>query len=119
MSERYRKVWAVLGVVIVAVSLLFRWQFAVGYVIGAAVSRLLFWRNETFWSDVLDTRVPVGGGGHFMVNYLLMALAMIPGALFPRYINIFGCALGLISVKLAIVLSETVGKKEEDHDRSE
>ncbi|MDD5852372.1 MAG: hypothetical protein PUC87_09510, partial [Galactobacillus timonensis] len=61
----------------------------------------------------------VGGGGHFMVNYLLMALAMIPGALFPRYINIFGCALGLISVKLAIVLNEMTGKKEEDHDRSE
>ena len=119
MIDGFWKKWTVLGAVIVVVSLFFRWQFAVGYVIGAAVSWLLFWRNETFWSDVLDTRVPVGGGGHFMVNYLLMALAMIPGALFPRYINIFGCALGLISVKLAIVLSETVGKKEEDHDRSE
>ena len=119
MSEHVRRVWVVLIAAIVAVSLFFSLQFCAGFVIGAIGSRLLFWRNETFWSDVLDTRVPVGGGGHFMVNYLLMALAMIPGALFPRYINIFGCALGLISVKLAIVLSETVGKKEEDHDRSE
>lgn len=119
MSERIWKTWAVLGAVIVVVSVFFRWQFAVGYVIGAASCRLLFWRNETFWSDVLDTRIPVGGGSHFLVNYLLMAVTLMLGALFPEYIDIFGCALGLFSVKLAVVLCEIIGKKEEDHDRSE
>lgn len=119
MSEHVRRVWVVLIAAIVAVSLFFSLKFCAGFVIGAIGSRLLFWRNETFWSDVLDTRIPVGGWSHFLVNYLLMAAVLMLGALFPRYINIFGCAFGLISVKLAIVLNEMTGKKEEDHDRSE
>ena len=81
-----------------------------GYLLGALISLLLYRRNESYWSRILDRGSARRGTGflHFLVNYGLMAGSMIFAAFFPQYANIFACAIGLMVIKFATVIDALI-----------
>ena len=92
----------ILGTVIL---LIFGLPLGAGYLLGCLISILLYKRNESFWTSVLDSGHAVKGTGflHFLVNYGLMAGGLILSALVPDYLNIFACAAGMMLIKLTTV----------------
>lgn len=90
------------------------WRCATGYVLGAAVSYLLYWRNVRLCDTILTNRATNRWGhfGHFMNNYALMAIVLLLGAFLPEYINIFGAALGLFLLKTAVIINAVINRKE-------
>lgn len=107
--------WAIYGIEIgISVLLvLLDYRITTGFIMGALVSVLLYYRNNSFWNDVLDTRVAGKGTGvsHFTINYLLMAIALIVCAVKKEYFNVIACALGVLSIKWAIVLESIIDRK--------
>ncbi len=100
------RTWKITGV-IAALGLLsgfINWRFATGYALGAAIAVLLYKRNEGYWNGVVDMGNAKKGTGftHFLVNYALMAGAMILCAKLPQYFNIFACAIGLMLIKISV-----------------
>lgn len=115
MSERSWKFCRIIAL-IGLLSGLIHWQYATGWLLGAAVAVLLYRRNETYWNDVVDTNRNVHRGTgmlHFLGNYALMAGVLVLGALFPQYLNIFASALGLMLIKLSVIAENVFPKKGE------
>ncbi|NCB32421.1 MAG: hypothetical protein EOM64_00830 [Erysipelotrichia bacterium] len=90
------------------------WRFATGYALGAAVAVLLYKRNEGYWNEVVDMGNARKGTGftHFLVNYGLMAGALILCAKMPQYFNIFACAIGQMLIKISVMAGELIQGKE-------
>lgn len=107
--------WTIYGIEI-GISLVLAildYRITTGFIIGALVSVLLYFRNNSFWNDVLDTRVAGKGTGfsHFTVNYIIMAGALILCAVNQNLFNVIACALGVLSIKWAIVLESMLERK--------
>ena len=105
MNERLWKTAVVLTGAGVLILLIFGLRFSLGWLLGCVVSVLLYKRNDSFWSSVLDTGEAGRGTGflHFLVNYGMMAGALLVSAFFPEYLNIFACAAGMMLIKLTTV----------------
>ena len=105
MNARLWKTAAVLTAAGGLILLLINWRLSTGYILGCLVSVLLYKRNESFWTGVLDSGHAVRGTGflHFLVNYGLMGGSMLISALLPQYLNIFACAAGLMLIKMTTV----------------
>ena len=108
MPKRVMILYAVLVGVTALILLIFGLPLMNGYLLGSAVAAFLLFRNVVFWSDVLDSRFASRstGSSHFLVNYLLMVVAMLLSVKFPQYLNIFTCALGLLMTKITLVIDE-------------
>ena len=115
MKKRTWKIFAVL-VGIGLLGGLFYFPVASGLALGTLISAILYLRNVSFWNDVVDTGIAGRGTGsfHFLINYALMAEAMILCALKPQYLNIFACAIGLAMVKLSLVVESLLYKGKEE-----
>ncbi len=100
------KVYRILAVVITVICLFISIPAAIGFVIGSLDAILLYKRNESYWSEILDIGTPVGSryGFHYMINIALMALPMLVAVLYPQYINVFTVALGLMMIKITVTL---------------
>lgn len=77
---------------------------------------LLYYRTDTYWSDILDSGTTKGSRYmfHFAINYLLMALPMVLAALFPQIMNIFAAALGLLMIKITVTVEVLLPKGKEE-----
>ena len=90
------------------------WTCATGYILGAIISYILYWRNVRLCDTILANKATNRWGhfAHFMNNYALMAIALLLGAIFPQYINIFGVTLGLFLLKTAVIINTVKNRKE-------
>ena len=88
--------------------------FGNGFVCGFIISVILYESNVFFWNRVADSgnARPTTGLLHFLLHYALMAGVMILAVFRPGILNIFTSALGLLSVKLALIVHELTKKKE-------
>jgi hypothetical protein len=105
MTERSWKISAVLtsiGLLII----FFSRSIGFGYLLGAVSAVILYKRNEKYWSGILDSGHAATGTGffHFMINYAIMAGVLVLSALYPKYLNIFACAVGLMLIKITSVI---------------
>lgn len=105
MNKRSWKVYGILSGLCLLAGF-FRYQYALGFLLGSAVGLLLYFRNRTFWNDVVDSGFATTGTGsfHFLINYVLMAASLIACAKFPQYLNIFFCTFGLLMIKVSIII---------------
>jgi len=103
-----KKSWKIACIVILAglITLIVDWRWTTGYMLGCLVAIILYKRNEHFWSGILDTGHAQKGTGffHFLINYGLMAGVLILSALYPQYLNIFACAIGMMLIKITSVI---------------
>lgn len=105
MTKRmWHIVWLIIGVGLC--SGLIRYQFASGYLLGCCTALLLYKRIESFWGKVLDRGYSTKRTGifHFAINYALMAIVLVLCALYPKYLNIFACAIGMMVIKIAATI---------------
>ena len=92
------------------------WRIASGYVFGAMISALLYWRTTMFCDQVLDQQAAgkIGLIGPFLFRYLLMALPLLIAALAPEVFNIFAAAGGLFLMKFVLILDSVLERREKD-----
>ena len=114
MNDRSWKLcWILTGIGILT-GLLDR-AYALGFLLGGAVSILLYRHNESFWTEILH-QGKTGrwtGMGTFAIHYAIMAAVLILCAKLPGIFNIFACALGLLIIKFSILLDAAIGRKKE------
>lgn len=105
MNERSWKTAGVLCVLSL-ITLFFNWRITTGFLLGAVLAVWLYKRNETYWNEVVDTRSAGRRTGffHFLVNYAIMAGAMILAVRLPQAFNVFAVAVGLTIIKLAVII---------------
>lgn len=86
-----------------------------GYLLGCLTAILLYKRNEWFWTGVLDQRSATQWTGflHFIVNYLMMGGVLVLSALYPQYLNIFACAIGLFLIKITVTIDVLIHREGE------
>lgn len=89
------------------------YRLTTGFILGTLVSIVLYFRNNSFWNSVLDTRIAGKrtGTSHFTVNYFIMALVLVICAVNRNYFNVIACAVGVLSIKWAIILQSLVSKE--------
>jgi|GEM_PF-1337932 len=115
MTKRLWKI-AVRIILIGCVSFLFGLKFGIGWLLGCGAAVLLYYRNESYWNAVMDTGSAGRwtGSAHFLINYAIMAVTLIAGAKFPKYINIFTTAAGMFLIKMTALVGEGLGKGRDD-----
>lgn len=86
-----------------------------GFLLGSLTSVLLYKRNETFWTGILNQQSAHQWTGfpHFVVNYVLIAAVLVLSALCRDYLNIFACAAGLLLIKIAVTIDALLHKEGE------
>jgi len=96
--------------VIAGVLSFFSKPIGLGFLLSEGLAVLIYENNVRYWNRVVDGGSAHRGTGifHFMINYGLMAGIMILAVYVP-WLNIFACALGLSSMKLALVIQELAG----------
>lgn len=121
MTEQSWKVFKVICLAGCIVTVLIDWRITFGYLAGSLLAILLYKRNESYWTEILEIGTPRGSryGFHFAVNLAIMAAPMIAAALFPQVMNIFAAAVGLMMIKISVV-AETlfIHKKGETENES-
>lgn len=107
------KLFRILTILISLVTVIFNWRWTTGYLAGTAMSILVYYRTDTYWSDILDSGTTKGSRYmlHFAINFLLMALPMLVAALFPQMMNIFAAALGLLMIKITVTVEVLLPKR--------
>lgn len=85
-----------------------------GFLSGFLISVILYESNVSYWNKVADIGKAHAGTGllHFLLHYALMAGVMIFAVFHPGIMNIFTAALGLLSVKIALIVHELTKRKE-------
>ena len=110
-----RRSWKICGVLVIlgALSGFLKISYGLGFLLGAAVGILLYWRNSLYWNDIVDGGIAGKGTGvfHFTINYLMMAVSMLAGVRYPAYLNIYATALGLTIIKMTAVTESLIGKE--------
>lgn len=105
-----RRVWKIFAIcVAVGVSFgIFDWRYATGVLLGSIAAMFNWFRSESFWNQVLDAKhaTKFTGLGHFVVNYSVMAIALVLCAKFPAYLNIFACTFALFFIKISLMINE-------------
>lgn len=89
------------------------YRLTTGFILGTLVSIVLYFRNNSFWNSVLDTKFAGKrtGTSHFTVNYFIMALVLVICAVNRNHFNVIACAAGVLSIKWAIILQSLVSKE--------
>ncbi len=115
MKKRSWKICAVL-VVLGSLTGLIHPKYAAGFLAGAMIGILLYFRNDSYWNSVVDGGYAEKGTGilHFLINYALMAAVMIISVKLPEYMNIFASAAGLLIIKMTITVEALLPRKESD-----
>lgn len=100
-----------IGISVILAVVDYRWT--TGFILGALISAFLYFRNHSFWNSVLDTRIAGKrtGTSHFAINYMIMAVTLIICAVNRNYLNVVACAIGIMSIKWAVVLQTIVSKE--------
>ena len=84
------------------------WQWTTGWLLGAFAAFIIYKRIENFTKQVLRMQSSSGTYGNFVINYFLMAVVLVISAAFPQYFNVLTCAIGLSTIKLAIIFHMAV-----------
>lgn len=96
---------------------LFGLPMAFGWALGCLASFVMFRRTERFWTPIISAGHTPGkstGFHNFAGNYGIMFAGLLLAALFPRYLNIYTCALGMMMIKITSVISALLeGRKGE------
>ena len=112
MIKMNKRSWMIYGIlaILCAFSGFYHYRFLAGFALGSLVGLLLYYRNTTYWNDYLDDQITgkFAHSGHFIINYLLMAISLIICAKYPQYLNIFMCAIGMSLIKISLVINEYI-----------
>ena len=92
-------------VLISFVFLPFHWQWTTGWLLGSLAAFIIYKRTENFARQVVSMQ---STSGTFAINYFLMAAVLVVSAVFPQYLNVLTCAIGLSPIKLAIIFHVAV-----------
>ena len=95
-------------VLISFVFLPFHLQWTTGWLLGAVAAFIIYKRTEIFAKRVLSMQSSSGSYLNFAINYALMAAVLVISAIFPQYLNVLTCAIGLSTIKLAIIFHVAV-----------
>lgn len=120
MKKESWKLFVILLVTITAVLLLWDITIAAGYLAGGLLSALLYFRNASYWGEILDIGTVSGSryGFHFLINMEIMAAPMIFAALFPHILNIFAVAAGLMMIKITVTVEVLFVRKGGTHENT-
>ncbi len=110
MTEKTWRIFAVL-VIIGCLSVFIRWQCLTGWLLGCAVSVLTFKITEHYCDTAIRMRNAGGSMGHFMINFTIWAAVLIFCALADSWFSILACAVGLTTVKMAIIIDSVVNRE--------
>ena len=104
---------------VAGIGLLTDWRISTGFLLGAFVSVLLYWRTVQFCETMLQRQHSSVAGtvGHFLFSYVLMALPLLISALAPQWFQIFAAAAGLLLIKLVLLL-KTLTERRKAHGRT-
>ena len=88
--------------------------YGLGFLAGDVLALFIYEWNVHYWNGVLDTGHSRRGTGfpHFLINFALMGGLMLGAVYKPEILNIFTTAIGLMSVKSAIIVKELIFRKE-------
>lgn len=95
-------------VLISFVFLPFHWQWTIGWLLGSVAAFIIYKRTEIFAKRVLSMQTSSGSYLNFAINYALMAAVLVISAIFTQYLNVLTCAIGLSTIKLAIIFHVAV-----------
>ena len=95
-------------VLISFVFLPFHWQWTTGWLLGSFAAFIIYSRTENFARQALSMQTTSGTYLNFAINYALMATVLVISAIFPQYLNVLTCAIGLSTIKLAIIFHVAV-----------
>ena len=91
-------------VLISFVFLPFHWQWTTGWLLGSLAAFIIYKRTENFARQVVSMQSTSGTYG----NFALMAAVLVISTIFPQYLNVLTCAIGLSTIKLAIIFHVAV-----------
>lgn len=120
MRKAEKKLYMVLTAGLTFAFLFIDLSVSLGFLFGSIVSLIMMRRTERFCTMLLSSRSANKGlmALNFMINFGLMALTLIICALKPDFLNIFGAAMGLLSVKLTIILNALLLERRKNNDPS-
>ena len=104
--------WKILALLAAAgcLTVLIDYRWMTGWLLGCAVSVLTYKLTEQFCDGALRTGSSSGTMGHFMLNYLIWAAAMLICVFLPDLFQVIACAIGLMAVKAAVILESLIYK---------
>lgn len=113
MTEQSWKVFKIICLIGCLATVIFDWRITLGYLTGSLLAVVLYKRNESYWSEILDIGTTKGSryGFHFMANIAIMAAPMVFAALFPQVMNIFAAAVGLMMVKISVIAETLIYRR--------
>lgn len=116
-----KETWKLFGILLaVATVLLLLWDMtiALGYLVGGLLAAVLYFRNASYWGDILDMGTVSGSryGFHFLINMAIMAAPMVFAALYPEILNIFAVAVGLMMIKITVTFEVLLMRKGGAHE---
>lgn len=116
-----KETWKLFGILLaVATVLLLLWDMtiALGYLVGGLLAAVLYFRNASYWGDILDMGTVSGSryGFHFLINMAIMAAPMLFAALYPEILNIFAVAVGLMMIKITVTFEVLFMRKGGAHE---
>lgn len=92
---------------------IYDYRIALGFLLGTAISILLYFRTVMFCNAVIDNK-KAGKAfvfSRFMSSYALMAIPMILAVIWPNIFNLFAVAAGLLMIKFTLVLSALIERR--------
>ncbi len=111
MTEKSWKLFAVLAAAGTLLCLIFKWQYAAGFLLGCAVSVLTYKIMERFCDDAISMRNSSGTMAHFLINFAIWAAVLALCAVLPQYLNVLTCAIGLTVIKITIILESVLDRR--------
>ncbi len=118
MKKETWKLFVILLIVTTLVFLFWDITISLGYLVGGLLAALLYYRNASYWGDILDMGTVSGSryGFHFLINMAIMAAPMVFAALFPEILNIFAVAVGLMMIKITVTFEVLFMRKGGAHE---
>lgn len=92
---------------------IYDYRIALGFLLGEAVSILLYIRTVIFCNALLDSKKVRKAlvFSRFMSSYALMAIPLILAIVWPDVFNLFAVAAGLLMIKFILVLSSLIERR--------
>jgi hypothetical protein len=121
MTGQSWKVFKVICLIGCLGTVIIDYRIALGYLVGSLLAVVLYRRNDSYWSEILEAGTPKGSryGFHFLINLAIMAAPMVAAALYPQVMNIFAVAVGLMMIKISVIAETLIyRKKGEQTDES-
>lgn len=113
MKQNSWKLYFILVTGISVAALIYDYRIALGFLLGTAVSALLYFRTVMFCNTVLDTKKAKKTFvlSRFMSSYALMAIPLIMAIAWPNLLNLYAAAAGLLMIKFTLVLSALIERR--------